>query len=432
MNSAKRSILLSFVFTLLCSLLNAQQTSTQTPVVPRLMNFSAKALDGTGKAITGIAGATFAIYKDEHEGSPLWLETQNVQADSKGNYTAQLGATKPAGLPLDLFTSGEARWLGVRINGGEEQPRVLLLSVPYALKAADAETLGGKPASAFVAVANGPSGAGPATEQANEIVCSSSTACKSGFVPLFSTNGGSAKVTDSIVKQSGSTIAISGSETAAGNIAAASFTAAPSSGLGIFSQSPNNHGIEGVSNSSSAFGVVGENTSSGGAGIYGSGPVGVYGTTGMASSYGVVGVNTATGGIGIHGSAPNGDGFFTENNVQQARTAGGWVKAMALITANGIATCFNSTLIGAPATVPPCGFSLHAWGPGDYTVDFGFQVDDRFFSTTKASSASDLTISVCTDFVGVTCNNTNTANQAEITSFDSHGFADSKIYVIVY
>jgi hypothetical protein len=38
----------------------------------------------------------------------------------------------------------------VRINGGEEQPRVLLLSVPYALKAADAQTLGGLPASAFL------------------------------------------------------------------------------------------------------------------------------------------------------------------------------------------------------------------------------------------------------------------------------------------
>ena len=80
-------------------------------------------------------------------------ETQNVTADVKGNYTVRLGATPPEGLPLDLFTSGEARWLGVRINGGEEQPRVLLLSVPYALKAGDAQTLGGLPASAFVLAA---------------------------------------------------------------------------------------------------------------------------------------------------------------------------------------------------------------------------------------------------------------------------------------
>jgi hypothetical protein len=42
-----------------------------------------------------------------------------------------------------LFATGESRWLGVQVQvpGEIEQPRVLLVSVPYALKAADAETL---------------------------------------------------------------------------------------------------------------------------------------------------------------------------------------------------------------------------------------------------------------------------------------------------
>jgi hypothetical protein len=144
-----------------CAQLGAQASLSSSPVVPRLVNFSGKATDSQGKTVTGVVGATFAIYKDQFEGASLWIETQNVQADSKGNYTVQLGATKPEGLPLDLFTSGEARWLGVTVNGGQEQPRVLLLSVPYALKAADAETVGGLPASAFVLAApislnNGP------------------------------------------------------------------------------------------------------------------------------------------------------------------------------------------------------------------------------------------------------------------------------------
>src|SRR5271157_4645968 len=130
-----------------------QQAPTSSATVPRWVNFSGTAVNEQGKAISGIAGVTFAIYKDQSDGAPLWLETQNVTADAKGNYTVQLGATKPEGLPLELFSSGEARWLGVRVNGGEEQPRVLLLSVPYALKAADAETVGGLPASAFVLAA---------------------------------------------------------------------------------------------------------------------------------------------------------------------------------------------------------------------------------------------------------------------------------------
>jgi len=154
MKTRKYIVLLLLAFLPWCSSLNAQSSA----VVPRLVNFSGIARDGQGKTIAGTVGATFSIYKDESGGAPLWLETQNVQADARGKFTVQLGSTKPEGLPLDLFTSGEARWLGVRINGGEEQTRVLLLSVPYALKAADAETLGGKPASAFLQAENAQTG----------------------------------------------------------------------------------------------------------------------------------------------------------------------------------------------------------------------------------------------------------------------------------
>jgi hypothetical protein len=153
---------------LLGSSLTAQQQPASAPIaatVPRLVNFSGKTADAQGKPISGIAGVTFAIYKEQYEGAPMWLETQNTQADTKGNYTVQLGATKPDGLPLDLFSSGDARWLGVTVNGGQEQPRVLLLSVPYALKAADAETIGGLPPSAFV-LANKSQGAGTSTKPA--------------------------------------------------------------------------------------------------------------------------------------------------------------------------------------------------------------------------------------------------------------------------
>jgi trimeric autotransporter adhesin len=152
MQFAKSLLLSSTLILLVSAAMNAQQAanSSSSTVVPRLVNFSAKATDAQGKPIAGIAGITFSIYKDQYEGAPLWMETQNVNADTKGNYTVQLGATSTQGLPLDLFTSGEARWLGVRVNVGEEQPRVLLLSVPYALKAADAQTLGGLPSSAFV------------------------------------------------------------------------------------------------------------------------------------------------------------------------------------------------------------------------------------------------------------------------------------------
>jgi|HubBroStandDraft_6_1064221.scaffolds.fasta_scaffold03974_4 hypothetical protein len=133
----------------------AQNTADGNAVsVPPLVRFSGVLKDAAGRPPTGTVGVIFALYKDQEGGAPLWLETQNVQADSKGNYTVLLGSSKPAGLPVDLFSSNQARWLGVQISGQTDQPRVLLLSVPYALKAHDSETLGGKPASAFAAASS--------------------------------------------------------------------------------------------------------------------------------------------------------------------------------------------------------------------------------------------------------------------------------------
>ncbi len=118
--------------------------------VPRLVRYSGTLLDVNGKPQTGLAGVTFLFYKDQSGGAPLWMETQNVNLDAKGHYSVLLGSSKPDGLPTDLFAGGEARWLAVQPEREAEQPRVLLLSVPYALKAMDAETLGGRPISDFV------------------------------------------------------------------------------------------------------------------------------------------------------------------------------------------------------------------------------------------------------------------------------------------
>jgi hypothetical protein len=134
------------------ALLMAAQQAVPTAAnvgVPPLVNFSGALAEVNGKPVTGIVGVTFSLYKDSEGGAPLWMETQNVQLDKTGHYLVMLGSTLSQGLPSHLFASGEARWLGVQAQGQAEQPRVLLVAVPYALKAQDAETIGGKPASAF-------------------------------------------------------------------------------------------------------------------------------------------------------------------------------------------------------------------------------------------------------------------------------------------
>jgi hypothetical protein len=131
------------------AVLAASQSSPGT--VPRFVEFSG-VVTAARSGKTGVVTLTFSLYQEQEGGTPLWVETQNVQVDEKGRYTVLLGATQPDGLPLDPFATGQARWLGVQpgLPAAGEQPRVLLVGVPYALKAADADTLGGMPASAFV------------------------------------------------------------------------------------------------------------------------------------------------------------------------------------------------------------------------------------------------------------------------------------------
>ena len=533
------------VFVLIISgTLSLMAQSNTGSVVPRLMKYSGKAVDAQGKTFTGVVGITFAIYKDQTDGAPLWLETQNVQADAKGNYSAQLGATKSEGMALDLFSSGEARWLGVIVNGGEEQPRVLLLSVPYALKAADADTLGGLPASAFVQ--NAPIANSTATTTTPE---GTATAwpLATGTTPVTTAGGmtnklakfdAKADITNSLIFDNGTNVGIGNTAPAAKldvsgtgifrgaltlpalasatasagkdsqplNFTASAFnsgtaaavnqnfrwqaeaaandTASPSGTLNLLAGSgtgtPKETGLKiaetgiitfaagqtfpgggggvtsvGLSAPASDFTVSGSPVTSAGTlglnwkvaptsaatanaivkrdstgsfsagqitaslgvtgsstavGVYGesngtaSGDNGVQGVTFAGPGSGVAGFNNsgAPGSIGVYGQGDtavyaygtttgvyghgSSYGFATDGNVQQARTGGGWVKAMVVIQGikapYTIPNCFNSTLGGAAATTPPCGFTLAEVQPGEFTVGFGFEVDDRFVSAT--------------------------------------------------
>jgi len=142
--------------------------AASTATVPRLIRINGSVRDETGRPLTGKIGITFTLYKDETDQVVVWQENQNVQLDSAGRYSVLLGATNDAGLPLEIFSAGAARWLGVRPDGqAEQQPRILLLSVAYALKAADSEMLGGKPVSAFVLADSQSSPAQPAVGSAN-------------------------------------------------------------------------------------------------------------------------------------------------------------------------------------------------------------------------------------------------------------------------
>lgn len=104
------------------------------------------------------------------------------------------------------------------------------------------------------------------------------------------------------------------------------------------------------------------------------GPVGPVGPQGPAGPQGAQGFTGPQGPAGPTG--PQGP-------VGPAGPAGPGVRAMVFVNANGtIARCFNGV---TGATTGSCGFTVSRPLEGNYTINFGFRVDDRFISITSST-----------------------------------------------
>jgi len=137
-----------FAAMMVCMLCLGSSVYGQSAGMPHVINFSGTLPSQDGARTVD---ALFALYSEQSGGAPLWQELQNVAVDASGQYAALLGSATPGGIPADgVFSGNEARWFGVQVLGEAEQPRVLLASVPYAVKAGDSDGLGGLPASAFL------------------------------------------------------------------------------------------------------------------------------------------------------------------------------------------------------------------------------------------------------------------------------------------
>jgi len=328
-----------------------------TAPVPRLVKYSGSLIG----AAAGPVQVTFTMYADASTVSPLWIETQTVQVDSQGRFTATLGATSSQGLPADLFQDGAARWLAVTTNSSNSNSNVsrqLLVSVPYALKAEDTEKLNGHFGNEFVlsaeldaavsaAIANA---AGAQQGQSNTAnVIHNPTPRKpigvNGNNTVQGTANGAISFTDTsavevvLVQQNGTGSAIqavsSGASAVLGqgpgiNGAAVIYGSASGTGSSV--------GVQGDSIGNTGIGVYGRATSTLGANF------GVRGESASATGTGVVGVNTNTSGstIGITGqvNSPGGVGVIGESN-----------NAVAGIGAEGIAQAASGASVGVHGEV---------------------------------------------------------------------------------
>jgi len=311
MKVRERFIAVSFCCALVCTAL--AQTALPNPPsaptqVPRLIRFSAVAQDETRNPMAGVVSVTFSLYKDQQGANPLWQETQNVQTNAAGHYTVLLGSASADGMPLELFTSGEAHWLGVQIQGQPEQARVLLVSVPYALKAYEAETLSGRSVSDFVLLNK----TSPTSSSASGASQDSNSASDSN---LRRVDGPRQFVGDNAtqvvkVTQKGSGLGLSAT---ANTLAAVAGTITGESNTAVYGLASNTSkgshaaGVTGQANTETGPGVAGYTSSPNGTGVLGVANATTGGT-------GVSGFSNATSGStnGVYGqsNSPTGNGLF--------------------------------------------------------------------------------------------------------------------------
>jgi endosialidase-like protein len=138
------------LFLLLISPIVSAAQSTPDQSIPRVITITGVYRPADGKAPGTVETVTLSIYADQQGGAPLFQETQQVTLDDRGRYSVVLGAAHADGIPPAIFTAG-GQWLGTVFErtGEVEGPRARLTSVPYAMRAAEADTLGGRPASDY-------------------------------------------------------------------------------------------------------------------------------------------------------------------------------------------------------------------------------------------------------------------------------------------
>ena len=263
-------------------------TSQRETVVPGVIKFSGQLLDPNGQPVTGTVSALFAVYGEQDARVPIWTETQVIEVDASGRYAVQLGAETSGGIPPVLFAGGDARWLGVQAQGAAET-RTPLLSVPYALKAADAETLGGRPASDYLTQSS-------ARPDGSVTAAATSTTTKS--LKGVGTTNSIAKfldfetLGDSVLFESGGLVGV-GTTTPSFRLDVAGTLRGTNLTLGV-------SGIA-TAQSGAADGVSGTTSSFNGAGVAGNGPG--FGVRGTSANAGVFGTGTS---IGVIGSSQSG------------------------------------------------------------------------------------------------------------------------------
>jgi hypothetical protein len=204
---------------------------------------------------------------------------------------------------------------------------------------------------------------------------------------------------------------VKGTVTASGTGVYGENTSTTTAGAGVQGRANyvNSVGVNGLSNQGT--GVQG--TSNSGIAVRGkttSGTAGVYGETNRSDGSGVQGVctnsvncagvygNTTTG-VGVWGRNRTGVAIRADGNAVQELGFGGFAKAMVVLNNGTIARCYNGV---TGSSSGGCGFSSSRASTGKYTINFGFDISNRFYSANGIPGGSNVWLAFISGISGTT------------------------------
>jgi len=148
-----------FLPSLFVLLVPALLPATAAAAVPDFVTYSGRLTDGTAWGQSTTSALTFRIYGQADGGTALWEQSFPSVAIEDGYFSVMLGTgTNPAdGKALNVsgvFGVHDQTWITVCVGAGctpelDMKPRQQIGSVPYAMKAADAGAVTGRPGDAI-------------------------------------------------------------------------------------------------------------------------------------------------------------------------------------------------------------------------------------------------------------------------------------------
>lgn len=121
----------------LCLLMLAGLTVSASAEIPNLVNYQGRLTDDQGvPVVDGTYSIIFFIYDSPSDGSILWVSDRVAIEVEDGLFDHQLGP-----LPDDIFSEGDNRYLAMRVEGENIEPRTQLIAVPYAYHSLRADSV---------------------------------------------------------------------------------------------------------------------------------------------------------------------------------------------------------------------------------------------------------------------------------------------------